>query len=527
MSVNATRRTRVDGDQGVTVIVVALCLIALMVFAALAVDIGGVYAERRQDQTAADVAALAAAQDLRAGESAIVATAKRYAHDSLGEVISDSAWNSCPRPDPAALSRQAAGASCISYDSMQVRVRLPDRFYRATFGRVVGMDDYRHSAFAIAGLRPEGFGGVLPFFLTDAQAAEGHECLVADGPSDCDNITGSFAPIVFSYYTPTCQIPNNASQAMAVTENNIAAGIDHDLSLINRPPHNANAVASTDPGCPVTPNSAWTIQGNPHEAIRDGLLLGSGYRDGKDARLQRSAPQLALPRITAFGKDLDNTPLWWFIPEDYGPGEATPADIPMSCKRDQFVTPAGSYYASLSANGDLPPAVAAHLQPLNERDRVLSLMVRCFRHYMGKTWRGEPFNTSLSPPEPSSGCTGPCDDPVFAKNTPGDEPDLYDIQYSPRFGYAPQTTTVGSGLTKVVFHRFRAIYINRITLGNGSVTWDPYTSPTPPTGSSGIPGNKQTPVKAFYFPDSMLPGGLGGETAPTLIGVNRFVTLVR
>lgn len=520
---------RAEGDRGVTVILVALCLIMLMVFAAFAVDIGGVYAERRQDQTAADVAALAAVQDLRGGEAAIVATAKAYAHESLGEVIPPGAdgWNSCARPDPAALSTQASTASCISYDSMQVRVRLPDRFYKASFGRVIGLDDYRHSAFAIAGLRPEGFGGVLPFFLTDAQAAQGHECLIADGPSDCDNITGSFAPLEFSWYTPTCQIPGNANAALAMMEDNIAAGIDHDLSLINRAPHNASVVTSTDTGCPATPNAAWTIQGNPHEAIRDGLILGSDYRDGKDARLQRSLPQLSLPRINAFGENLDNTPLWWFIPENYGPGEATAADIPASCKRDQFVRPDGTYYSSLSSNGDLPTAVATHLQPLNERDRVLSLTVRCFRHYMGQSWRGEPFNTSLSPANAASGCTGPCDDPVFAKNTPGDEPNLYDIQYSPRFGYAPQTTTVDSGLTKVTFVRFRAIYINRVSLGNKDVVWDPYTSPVPPSGSSGVPGNKQTPVKAFYFPNTMLPGGLGGETAPNALGANRFVSLVR
>ena len=53
-------RRRGDGDDGVTMILVALTMVGMMVFAAFAVDMGGVYAERRQDQTAADVAALAA-----------------------------------------------------------------------------------------------------------------------------------------------------------------------------------------------------------------------------------------------------------------------------------------------------------------------------------------------------------------------------------------------------------------------------------------------------------------------------------
>lgn len=518
-----TPRPRGQGEQGVTMILVALTMVTMMVFAAFAVDIGGVYAERRQDQTAADVAALAAVQALPEGDAAIVATVKDYVHEALGEELPAGAdgWNSCPRPDGAALATQAAAASCVSYDRTRVRVRLPDRFYPASFGRVVGIDDYRHAAFAVAELAGAGFGGVLPFFATDAQVAQGYDCLIADGPSECANYTGKFGVLDFANYEPSCtdgSLPDN-----------IAMGNDHDLSLFGQAPHHLAPVRSTAGSCPAQPNATDAINGNAHSQVRSGLVLGEVFRDGGPARLQRSDPALSLPRIDAFGVDLDNTPLWWFIPPDYGPGEPQPANIPTSCRRDQFVDPDGDYYADLTTNLELPPAVAANLngKPL-EQDRVLGLLARCFRHYLGEPWDGYPV-TTLATAEPPVGCVGACDDPVFARNSStSDEPDLYDIQYTPRFGYAPQDTALDSG-SQVEFHRFRAVYLYRVMLGNQnntnkSVRWDPGTAPEP--GPS-APSNAQTAVQAFFFPDAMVPGGLGSTAAPTEVGVNRFVRLVR
>ncbi|MCD9623536.1 Tad domain-containing protein [Rhabdothermincola salaria] len=518
-------------DAGITLILVALMLVVLIIFAAFAVDMGGVYAARRQDQTAADVSALAAAQDLRNGEAAMVATAKTYAHDTLGTTIPDGAdgWNSCPRPDPAALASQTASASCISYEGSEVRVRLPDRFYPTAFGGVVGLGDYRHSAFAIAGLEGAGFGGVLPFFTTTGVAANGYDCLLADGPSDCDPATGSFFPLRFSYHTPTCEVGGNINEAKSMLVDNAGAGVDHDLSLYNGDPHGSNVVVDISPGCPLAPNATENFTGNQPSEVRDGLLTGSSaqFRDGDGPRLQRDAGvgSVLPPRITTYdGRDLDNTPLWWFIPENYGPGEAQLADIPPSCKRDQFLDDSGNRYTDLTDNGDLDPGVAAHLEGFDEQsDKYLGLLVRCFDHYSGRTWDGFPGELEEEdpvPPECASGCTAP----VFARNSSGDEPDLYDIQYSPRFGYSPVTDVIPSGGSgQIRFIEFRAIYINRLNLGNARSVWDAGFSPTDPD----VPNTPQTSVEAFFFPETMLPGGLGGPEAPSEIGVNRFVTLVR
>jgi Flp pilus assembly protein TadG len=60
-------RTRLSGERGAVAAVVALLLVPLLGFAAIAVDVGAFYAERARLQTAADAAALAVARDCAVG----------------------------------------------------------------------------------------------------------------------------------------------------------------------------------------------------------------------------------------------------------------------------------------------------------------------------------------------------------------------------------------------------------------------------------------------------------------------------
>lgn len=545
MSMSAPSR-RARGDEGVTLVLVALLLVVLMVFAAFAVDIGGVYAARRQDQTAADVAALAAAQDLQKGEATMVATAKQYAHDTLDTVLPDGAdgWNSCPRPDPAGLPFQATGASCISYSDTRVRVRLPDQFYPASFGRVAGVADFRHSAFAVAGLESGGFGGVLPFAVTGASAGGGFGCLksASNGQASalCGSSSGNFGYLDFSQYG-NATLGTSASCGSGGTnprlEDNMAMGVDHDLSKVGTV--HLTPVVDTD-GCLTqvpTPDAARTETGNMSDLVTHGLFQRSGnenFSDGDPARLRRFDSKLlngsGPARISVHNvPGLDNTALWRFIPPNYGPGEAQPANIPASCKRDQFVNGSNAYYDDLTTNPDLPPGIAASINNVGtQRDRLLALFARCFAHYRGLDWDGAPV-LSITPPEPPAGCSGACSAPVFGLNsTTSDDPDLFDIQYTPRFGYVPVIADFPSGQNAPrTFLRFRAVYIQRLVIersGPGESVWDPETAPVPPTSTS---FQRVSEVSVFVFPDAMLPGGLGGEDAPFEIGVNRFVSLVR
>ncbi len=60
-------RRRLDGERGATAVVLALLLVPILGFAAIAVDVGSLYAERARLQVGADAAAIAVAQDCSRG----------------------------------------------------------------------------------------------------------------------------------------------------------------------------------------------------------------------------------------------------------------------------------------------------------------------------------------------------------------------------------------------------------------------------------------------------------------------------
>ena len=66
------------GERGQVLAVVALAMVALLGISAFAIDVGYAYYAKRQLQSATDAAALAGAQDLPNGTTA-VATATAYA----------------------------------------------------------------------------------------------------------------------------------------------------------------------------------------------------------------------------------------------------------------------------------------------------------------------------------------------------------------------------------------------------------------------------------------------------------------
>ncbi len=89
-------------ERGAVAVVVAICLVVVMGFVALAVDIGSIYSDKQQLQNGADAAALAIAQSCQRNPStctatAASATADKYAKankldgQSTGEAVLDAA----------------------------------------------------------------------------------------------------------------------------------------------------------------------------------------------------------------------------------------------------------------------------------------------------------------------------------------------------------------------------------------------------------------------------------------------------
>jgi len=158
---------RARDERGATFVLFALLMAVLLVFVALAVDLGNARQVRRQQQNTADAAALAAANSLYSSGSPNFATAvasvKSYAHSDGG--VSSSSWSGCS--DANALPyKPDAGDTCISFDSSTtptiVRVILPSRNVHFLFGAIAGLSSTNITAHAVAavtnfGISPCGF----------------------------------------------------------------------------------------------------------------------------------------------------------------------------------------------------------------------------------------------------------------------------------------------------------------------------------------------------------------------------------
>lgn len=536
-----------QADDGVVLVVATLTLVVLLGFAALAVDLGGLYNERRQDQSAADVAALAAAQELPAHDD-VATVAVEYAEQTLGVEPGELNWDSCA-DDPGALTRVVSGVNCISISSAgnQVRVRLPDQEYDTYFARVLGQDSYTHSAFAIAELRGAGFGNVLPFGIPSLGGGGGYICpgeppggLATEPCSGPDSGNFGYLNLAFFQEPKSCNVGGGSNRF----GQNLALGADHDIARYTGDVRREFDLCQDGIGPAGPPNWMRTETGNLAGRVAEGMISGPGnpagtYRDGEYGRLTRQSADLfagpdrpagVAARTVSFGpRPVDDNPLWSFIPDDLS------GSVPQSCQRSVFVDPSTGAprvdlsgldpnFGSSDQRDEFRSLVAAALAEAADAEIMIALLDRCFTHYLGQEWGSD---YGITQGEPST-CGGPCSDPVFRVNSSDtDSPDLWDIQYTPRFGYVPEffPGCDPTGSSECGIERFRAVFIQQLCVGQGSGNCTAH-DPGFGQGRSQAP-NSIAGTTVWAFPDGMLPGGLGDADAPTAIGANRFVFLVR
>jgi Flp pilus assembly protein TadG len=161
----AVRLRRPRSERGAILIIMALVMVTLLIFAALVVDIGYKREIRRQAQNSADAAALASANVLYVSGSAdfnsAVSAVKTYAYSNFGTPNSD--WVGCS--DSSSLTYQPDSAnsdSCISFDSSThptlVRVTMPNKTVPFAFGKIVGRSSATVTASAEALVKTQGTG---------------------------------------------------------------------------------------------------------------------------------------------------------------------------------------------------------------------------------------------------------------------------------------------------------------------------------------------------------------------------------
>ncbi len=146
-----SRRFGADRDRGASAVLVGLLLVPLLGFAAIAVDIAAMHADRQMLQTGADAAALAVAQDCARGEcgdSAATASSMATANDPFGG------------PAEATITRLDTDAGIVTVRTDSSREHF--------FAQVVGFDDAADLAAAATarwGVPARG-AGVLPYVLS-------------------------------------------------------------------------------------------------------------------------------------------------------------------------------------------------------------------------------------------------------------------------------------------------------------------------------------------------------------------------
>lgn len=530
---NAARSdpTRVRGDKGVVIVLFALVLVILMIFAAFAVDVSGVYSARRSDQSAADTAALGGLQTLLTPGSTgaqVQATVIDLVVASVGSKAATFDWNSCNTADDDIIDTAVNGKNCITTTASRdvLQVRIPLQRYPSSFAGVVGVN-LDHSAFAIAGINAVGIGGVLPLPIgANAGDADGYVCVRTGSGGALDAIdpcnkqnTGNFGSADFGLWRdPECTA--NPKDRWAL---NVARGVDHTLSSYGPGKQPWGQTLKVDTTlCPGTveqyPNGADTTSVGGVTTTLVASALFNGPTAGVPGRLALDAgSQLNDNDRTTIGSvSVDNNGLWEFIT----PGlDSAVTDVPESCEAHNFVP----------GDTELPAPYQAFFQANSDPvTRTRILLRRCISHYNGQAFSGVIANYT----EPG-GCgvarNRACTGVVFGKDSAPTK-EGYDIQFTPRFGYVPQLHsdfTINDN--QVGFAGFRPIYIQRLYGGQctASCSWsfepDPDTSPL----VAYPPEPKAAGMTVFVLPRKALPGEIGSENAPFNIGQNVSVRLLR
>jgi Flp pilus assembly protein TadG len=205
-------RGRLAEERGATAVIFALLLVPLLGFAAIAVDIGSLYADRAELQTSADAAAFGVAQDCARGNCGnMLATAQGLIVANLGEATA-----SQPVLSNAPLSVTVTG-------------RTPQQHW---FAPVIGHDSTAVSATATVGWGGPSRGtAVLPLTFSwcsfKAQTGGGlpsgtTEQIIKLSKSDdlgsqCTGPSGNFVPGGFGFLTTDagrCSVTSAIGQLM-------------------------------------------------------------------------------------------------------------------------------------------------------------------------------------------------------------------------------------------------------------------------------------------------------------------------
>lgn len=326
-----------QNQRGAAALLIAASLFLLFGFAAIAVDVGSAKDERRQDQSAADVGALAAAQFAKpsagcSGAGCLTSARTNGANEAIAvanATLDDpslAVWASaaeCGTP-PAGFTASAV-SPCVAFNANLQRawVKIPTIENDTFFARILGAVAINTTADAIALTSNRVQGQVLPFLVPGNAAAGSYNCLKTSGNPKfgiCDDspVTGNFGSMDFFLYGNEDQ--NTTEKCTGDTNgrlmSNIARGIDHP---IGKHPTGTGSGFEEPNLCPIFSAEPDMVQTQPGSAsaLEDGIIWGgnSYSADGSSyfGRLWDPSGyvvRLAKPSGTPVATRLNDQPLW-------------------------------------------------------------------------------------------------------------------------------------------------------------------------------------------------------------------------
>ena len=308
-------------------------MVLLLGIAAVAVDLGMGFNERRIDQTTADNSALAAGVELivSGGLQTAVDEVLAYTNDNLDRVVTTSDWEDCEDPDALEITASSPDTECISFGTSsagvtfnRIRVKIPGQTTDAAFSRILGSSGITTSAAAEVQLESTLTSGAFPAAVFNGAGAGQEFCIKTDtgasappeascgGPSTGD--FGNFQPYFYSEVSPGNPVSQCTSGSQpAPLARVMADGMDHQLGVsAGIPGDRRNGDDCPHAPGPAFPNRVDSGSGYSSSDITDGLVKGGNFDGSFTGRLTRK-DWASYGTATVFDDDLDNRPLWKYI----------------------------------------------------------------------------------------------------------------------------------------------------------------------------------------------------------------------
>ena len=478
-----------------------LAAVAIILFAALAIDLGNIAQTKRKAQNTADDAAVSAVGDL-AGiftdstnyatyEQTAVTDAETYVQENDTSVLSAD-WSSSTKCPTMALTGVTASTQtqCIGFFNPQnsslnlseptgIVVVIPGRVVNYTLGKVGGLTTQGVSALAYASIQTANANNVLPFGYS-VSGSSGLQCLkTSNPPATCSGFTtgsGNFGLICSPRFTlfvnGTCSSGNDV-----LTEGDMAIGLDHVLhcyqspavlpyctsgsQIVDSSKSNLSGMSTNYCSPYNTANYANPSTGQTDSIVSNGLFLGF------------SGSFQSTPNNSPSGCGINNasSTTYTFSPRLNHPDgvSATSTSSSDACPSCPGATPTSpllsasngdTFGSSYSLNG---VQLTKYLIPNSGSSdpKTNAAFTSC---YTGtKPGGGTPDPSSDAIDEQVSGtyvwASGDtCFSTLIQAQNPNTPLFSSDIEKSPRFGIVPLISTTGSG--PVPIQGFDAVYLD-------------------------------------------------------------------